>query len=222
MSNAFPYAISEHEIYRYLGYRGQIPDQVVLERIHVCLRQLQEQVHPQAIWKYYDIQWIDTASFNVEGSVIHSRQLSKNINGCKEICLFAATLGPEPDRLIQKAEISAISDAVLFQAISAAMIESYCNAMNQRIREEMSAQGKYLRPRFSPGYGDFALDYQGMIGQFLQMSKTIGITLTDSLLMMPSKSVTAVIGISEENNQCTMEGCEVCNRSDSCLYQRIK
>ena len=88
-------------------------------------------------------------------------------------------------------------------------------------RKEAEEEGYFLRPRFSPGYGDFPLEFQRNIGDLLQMAKNIGITLTDSLLMMPSKSVTAVIGCSKTNSNCKEAGCEVCNKSATCAFRRI-
>ncbi|MCR5640480.1 MAG: Vitamin B12 dependent methionine synthase activation subunit [Lachnospiraceae bacterium] len=220
MDTPFPYGISDTEIYRYLGYRGQTPEPPVLEKIQICKKRLMESVTPKAIWKYYDIHWCADGSFLVEDIPIHSKNLSRNLKDCHMICFLAVTLGPAPDRFIQKAEITAMSDAVIYQAISAAMIESYCNHINQVIKDEMMQRGLFTRPRFSPGYGDFPLEFQKTLGQCLQMSKEIGVTLTDSLLMMPSKSVTAVIGIGTTNPNCTMAGCEVCNKSRTCLYRR--
>ena len=220
MESAFPYEIYDHEIYRYLGYRGQTPDEAVLEKITTCKENLLRDVTPKAIWKYYDIRWESDTSFSFEGVLVDSRNLSRNLSDCNRICLMAATLGPAPDRYIQKAEVTAMSDAVIYQAISAAMIESYCNHINRQIQAELGEEGLFTRPRFSPGYGDFPLEFQSTLGTLLNLHKTIGITLTDSLLMMPSKSVTAIIGVSSRDQHCTLDGCEVCNKSATCEFRR--
>ena len=221
METTFPYEIPDREIYRYLGYRNTLPDEAVLQKIALCKERLIKDVSPKAIWQYYDITWQDDTTFLLEGIPVRSRNLSRNIADCHRICLLAVTLGPAPDRYIQKAEVTAMSDAVIYQAISAAMIEAYCNHINGLIRKEAEAEGYFLRPRFSPGYGDFPLEFQRNIGDLLQMAKNIGITLTDSLLMMPSKSVTAVIGCSKTNSNCKEAGCEVCNKSATCAFRRI-
>ncbi len=221
MQTTFPYEIPEREIYRYLGYRNELPDEAVLQKIKTCKENLRKDVTPKAIWRYYDITWQGESTFLLEGISVNSRNLSRNIADCHRICLLAVTLGPAPDRYIQKAEVTAMSDAVIYQAVSAAMIEAYCNHINEVIRKEAEEQGLFLRPRFSPGYGDFPLEFQRSIGDLLQMAKNVGITLTDSLLMMPSKSVTAVIGLSESNEHCKAAGCEVCNKSATCAFRRV-
>ena len=86
-------------------------------------------------------------------------------------------------------------------------------------KKKRSGREKYLRPRFSPGYGDFSLDCQKDIIRALEAEKTVGVTLTDSLLMTPSKSVTAVIGAGRNEFRCELKGCEVCGKTD-CLYRR--
>ena len=112
-----------------------------------------------------------------------------------------------------------MSRAVVLQAASAAMLETYCDWKNEALRQEYQEMGWYMRPRFSPGYGDFPLECQKEIGAALEMSKRIGVTLTDSLLMAPSKSVTAVMGLSRKPRICSVQGCEACGKED-CAYRR--
>ena len=88
-------------------------------------------------------------------------------------------------------------------------------------KKEYLEKGLYLRPRFSPGYGDFPLSAQKEILDGLEAGKRIGITLTEGYLMMPSKSVTAVIGVSRTPAACTIEGCEACGKKD-CAFRRCQ
>lgn len=114
-----------------------------------------------------------------------------------------------------------MSRAVVLQACAAARIESYCNEINDKLKAEAAEEGLYLRPRFSPGYGDLPLSCQPDFCRVLEAEKTVGITLTESFLMMPSKSVTAVIGVSKIAAGCVKEGCEVCSNKN-CLCRRDK
>lgn len=135
------------------------------------------------------------------------------------ILVFAATLGTGADHLIGKYNRLQISKAVIMQAAATAMIEEYCDQVCVGLKEDYEADGWYLRPRFSPGYGDFPLDCQSKLLDCLEAGKRIGIKLTDSLLMMPSKSVTAVIGASRKPYRCDVKGCEACGKKD-CAYRR--
>ena len=86
------------------------------------------------------------------------------------------------------------------------------------VRERAAAAGKYARPRFSAGYGDFELSAQTEIFHALDCQRKIGLTLNDSLLMSPSKSVTAIIGISDTAAEKCGTGCKGCGKTD-CEYR---
>ena len=107
---------------------------------------------------------------------------------------MAGTVGSEVDRLLARYGKLSVAKAVVMQAAAAAMVEAYCNELNAMWKKEYLEKGLYLRPRFSPGYGDFPLSAQKQILDGLEAGKRIGITLTEGFLMLPSKSVTAVIG----------------------------
>jgi cobalamin-dependent methionine synthase I len=112
-----------------------------------------------------------------------SLAFAKFLDGKDEAVLFAATVGLGVDRLIHRyASVSPVK-ALLFQAIGAERIETLCEAFCKELG---------LKKRFSPGYADLALETQRGIFAALGCEKRLGISLTDSLLMTPTKSVTAI------------------------------
>ena len=124
-----------------------------------------------------------------------SQSLRKNLENCESIVLFGATVGIELDRYIARYGYIAPSKALFFQAIGAERIEALCDAFCRDLKEQKSRDGKSIRPRFSPGYGDLALELQRDIFKVLDCSRKIGLSLGESMLMSPSKSVTAIVGI---------------------------
>ena len=116
-------------------------------------------------------------------------------------------------------QVVGVSEAAILQAAAASAVEEVCDALNLEINAEMEKSGLYARPRFSPGYGDFPLEHQPAFLKALDAAAKIGIHLTDGYLMMPSKSVTALIGFSGEKTACSLEGCEMCHKTD-CTYRR--
>ena len=86
------------------------------------------------------------------------------------------------------------------------------------IAKELDA-GLYLRPRFSPGYGDFSILHQKELLQMLEAPKKIGLTLTEGYMLTPTKSVTALLGMSKDAKECDIKGCEACTKED-CIYRR--
>ncbi len=122
-----------------------------------------------------------------------SADLAGHLRGCTHVVVFAATLGLPMDRLIARYSSLSPTRALCLQAIGAERIEALCDAFEDEVR--LSSMGGRVHPRFSPGYGDLPLAFQRRIFAALDPARHIGLSLTDSLLMSPSKSVTAIIGI---------------------------
>lgn len=122
-----------------------------------------------------------------------SRDLAKNLAGCSHVTVFAATLGLGLDRLITRYSSLSPLRALCLQAIGAERIEVLCDAFETDIR--YASFGGRIHARFSPGYGDLPLTFQQEIFRLLDCPRRIGLTLNESLLMSPTKSVTALIGI---------------------------
>ena len=107
--------------------------------------------------------------------------------------IFAATVGFEIDRLIMKYTRLSPSHALMLSALGAERIEALCVAFCEDIKKRHGV----CRPRFSAGYGDLSIEVQREIFNLLTPQAKIGLTLTDSMLMSPTKSVTAFIGIED-------------------------
>lgn len=211
--------MNRREVLRYLGYGGQSPDEQVSALLQECWDELTAAAAPRCLSRSFDLCFFEEDGIDASCFQTHSKSLRKNLEDCEQVLLFAATLGAQADLLIQKYNRLQMSKAVILQAEAAAMLEDYCNRENARLKDAYEAEGWYLRPRFSPGYGDFPLECQRALIAGLEAGKRIGITLTDSLLMVPAKSVTAVIGISRIRRDCTVKGCEACGKAD-CEYRR--
>lgn len=131
---------------------------------------------------------IDTGAFSVR-----SAALSRVLRGYDGLIVFAATVGARIDRLIQRCAKLSPARAVIFQAIGAERVESLCKSFSLDLAKEYAEVGN----RFSPGYGDLPLEFQRDVFSLILPERYIGVTLSDSLIMSPSKSVTAVLGISK-------------------------
>ena len=217
MGNTFQW--NDRELLRYLGCKnGTVPDENTKVLIDQCKQELEQAASPRVTWREYPLSIqdhvIDMTCFQTR-----SKSLERNLKDCEQILLFAATLGSQVDVLLHRYNMIQMSKAVVMQAASVAMLETFCDEENQKLKEAYQEKGWYLRPRFSPGYGDFPLECQPALLGTLEAGKRIGIKLTDSLLMMPSKSVTAVMGISKKPHRCDVRGCEACGKTD-CAYRR--
>lgn len=212
------------EVQRYMGYRGIAdigPD--IRAKIDKAIGQVSLQSHPRIISKEYPVTVRDndvTIHAGSEDVVLQSESLARNLSGCCGAILLAATIGPACDMLVRRAGVTSAVDASIYQAAGAAAIESFLDDMNDRYKADYEAQGLFLRPRFSPGYGDLKLDHQRDWFRLLDITKQIGIELTDSLLMVPTKSVTAIIGIGINKGTQGCSGCAGCNKKGTCDFSK--
>ena len=212
--------VNRKEVERYLGYRGLTTiDEKMQSVIEDCIREMEEAMTPRCIYKTFPIEW-DGESCEFAGIRVELGNLTRNLKGCKEIVMLAVTIGPGADRLVKRSEIRDMLKAYTYQAVGAAAVEAWCDEVNERIKQEAADKELYARPRFSPGYGDFPLEVQKDFERILEMPKSIGVSLSESLLMTPTKSITAVIGLSDKATDCHRAGCEECNMHETCEYSR--
>ena len=206
--------IDTNEVLRYLGYGKNKADEGILTLIERCKTEMLENCSLKACYDIFDLS-LDDDMLKFGNIETESKSLKKNLKDCKKVVVFVATIGISTDRVIRKYSMTSPANAVIAQAVGTAMIEEWCDVLCDRLKVN-----GFLRPRFSPGYGDFSIEYQKKIFTLLDCPRKIGVSLTDSLMMIPSKSVSGIIGISEVDSNCHKNGCEECGRTE-CIYRRV-
>lgn len=207
------------EAVRYLGYGKHAVDDQTLGLIADSFGNLRILSSRKSVYRIFDLEQEGGETVRFGSLTVKSKSLGKNLRGCDKIVLFGATLGIGVDQLLSRTSKTDMAKTVVLQACAAALLEEYCDECQERIRQEMESEGRYLRPRFSPGYGDFPIECQRDLVRMLDCAKSIGLTLTESCMMAPSKSVTAVIGAGRAAVRCHRQGCESCEKLD-CIYRR--
>lgn len=185
-------AIDRREAVRYMGYAGVKSAQGIEDVIEECEALLLPVLSPVAVYAPFPLK-AEGDALDLGFARVRSNSLARNLKGCGNIVLFAATVGAGTDRLIARYNRLSPARALILQALGAAAVEQWCDDVNGRITAEYGSS----RPRFSCGYGDLPLSLQRQIFPALDVTKNTGITLTEGDLMMPSKSVTAIVGILE-------------------------
>ncbi len=201
---------SRAEALRYL--RAQANDQEAGILVDTVFLKLRNEVQARHILQKYTCEVLEDGLLLDCGVKFTSKDLAQHLAGCKEVLLLAATLGSKVDIAIRRLALGSVAEGAAAQAVAATIIEGYCDEVQERVESEL-----HQRPRFSPGYGDWDLAEQRKLFALLECEKKLGLTLTDGLMMAPSKSVTAVIGLSEEEH-CIWKKCEVCNNIN-CPYR---
>lgn len=184
--------LPKRETVRYLGYGSKTPDDPeLLKRIDECTETVRKALDCKACFDRFPLtQLKDGVRL---GSVdLFSKDLKRHLSGCREAYLFTATLGLAVDRILQRFSLLSPADAVIAEAVGTTAIENFCDEIERQLHQSEPAP---FRTRFSAGYGDFPLETQPILLNLLDTSRKIGVTLTEGLMMTPTKSVSAIIGI---------------------------
>lgn len=203
--------IPYEQIVRYAGMlNGEVPDSIN-GLISKCLPIIQNAAKYNACYIEVPVSITDkTVSFDCFD--ITSHNLTTLLTGCDKAILVAATIGIETDIIIKRAEVTSKAEALILNSIAIAAIEKYMTLLNAFFKEQYS--GYELRPRYSPGYGDVPLATQKELLSVLDTKRKIGVALSDSLLMTPTKSVSAIIGIGHEGCVHLDKDCDLCSKKD--------
>lgn len=182
--------INKKEILRYAGGNSS---ESTLQLLDECINEAYDILKYKVCYCLLPVitteDLCDFGAFSVK-----SHKLATNLSNCTQVILMAATVGIELDRLITKYSRISPSKALMLQAFGAERIETLCDQFCADIKNTLNLP---IKARFSAGYGDLPLDTQKSIFALINPQKHIGLTLNDSMLMSPSKSVTAFIGIKE-------------------------
>ncbi len=211
--------INRAEAFRYMGYKsGEIPANVEA-LADECEQSLLAKITPKFVWRIF---YIEKTSEGVEikntALVFKGKNISAHLRGCEKCILLAATLGAGADSVIRAYEAVAMEKAVISDSLASAAIEQVCNAAEQEIQSQLDRYN--FTWRYSPGYGDFPLDIQGEFLKVLDAGKRIGLGVSESLILTPRKSITAVMGISKHEIAKGRRGCGCCNLKGQCEYRK--
>ncbi|MBR2714846.1 MAG: hypothetical protein IKB73_01410 [Ruminococcus sp.] len=176
---------------RFLRVRSEVDDSFK-DIFKECLSEFYAAVSYKVCYRVFDIS-IDGKNINFSDEmVLSSEKLSANLRNCKKAVVFVATTSLSVDRLISKHIDLRVSKALLIDAIGSAAVEALCDKFSHDLSKELKVD---FRPRFSPGYGDLSIVCQKDVMKVLDTARKIGVTLNDNHMMIPRKSVSAIMGI---------------------------
>lgn len=190
------------------------PDPELSREITRLTPVLREKARPRYILERFRVELTgDGCAIGGTTLVLPGRHIRAVLEHSSECWLLAATLGQEADRLIDNTRRMSVSDALTLDAIADAYIETVCDSL-----QDSAAKESQLTRRFSPGYGDLPLSVQPMLLEVLDTLRRIGLTCTERCLMLPRKSVTAIMGITERHSEAP--GCAGCLISGECTWRK--
>lgn len=185
-----------------LGVTGDA-DAHLLQQLEEAERELFAAAMPQGTYRI-----METDAIDLTGSAI-----KKHLTGCDGMIIMAVTLGAGIDRIIRTAQIRDMAEAVVLDSGASVLVEQCADILEETIRADRDG---FVTGRYSPGYGDFPVEMQSQFIRAIEGPKKIGLTVNESHILIPRKSVTAIIGMADHPVKGYMATCDECLIRESC------
>lgn len=213
--------IDKAEVLRYLGHRGQGYGPALDAVIDGAIAECHAGARPRHVWRLFELERTPEG-IRLAGTdfVLPGGDIAAHLEGAQRCGLLAATLGAEVEARLRALSRTDMTAALALDAAATACIEAYCDDACAALAGEAAALGLYAGPRFSPGYGDLPLAIQPGLLRLLDAERRIGLTCTDSRILLPRKSVTAVAGLFEGPVPERGPACAGCNLRERCGFLR--
>lgn len=223
-----PSRVDRAEMLRYLGYGGQQIEPELSRRIELVVERLELDIEPRGVRRVFavDATGVDEQSepcirlvgTNVE---LRGRDIYRHLKDARFAALMACTLGMDAERRLRTTGAQHPLEGAVLDAACSAYVEAAVEQMDQQVKTDAAAHGLAGNWRFSPGYGDCPLSAQRSIVNALNATRLIGLTVTPTSLLMPTKSVTAVIGLfdGEVHDAQSRPTCNICRMRENCRFR---
>lgn len=202
------------EALRYVGITNPDPETETRARRMMALAR--EKCPPRHVLRVFDLSWVDgvptLASIPLPGNTARLM-----LDGCTRAALLVCTLGAAFEREVEALRHRDAADMLLFDACGSALVEQGCDDATCILQNTLP--GVYLTDRFSPGYGDLPLTLQQPILAAADATRRLAVTANVSSLLIPQKTVTAIIGLADTPRPARVRGCAYCGLRGTCPYR---
>ena len=201
-----------------IGMPDSVSDPAFLARIEKLLELACQTAKPKLVYRILGIR-SEENGIRIEGTdtVLSGNDIQKHLSGCEKAAFLALTLGTEPEKLLLRSDPA---DALILDGCFSVLTEQACDSFETDLREKLLGSGLFLTGRFSPGYGDLPILLQNDLLNILNAERTAGLTVSGSGILLPRKSVTAILGVSEHRAAGYLAGCENCAIKERCSYRK--
>ncbi len=212
--------IDKKEVLRYLGYKNQKIDKTMTDLIDICAQETIELCRESSVYEIFDIERKNDQIFLLGSTLIlKDKDIKDLLFNCEKCVVMAATLGTEVDSKLAYYSRFDITKGVIMDACASTAIEYLCDKLQDEIMKNALKDNLHITTRYSPGYGDFAIDNGSEILNVLDAYKKIGLSITENSIMLPRKSVTALIGLSKVASLKNHTGCARC-KNVGCEFRK--
>ena len=229
-------SIDRAEWLKLLRVKGA-PDEKLSGQMNEAEHQLLEAVSPRGIYRVLSVDQLPLEGISIR----------KHLEGCSRAALLAVTCGGGIDALLRRAQVTNMTMALLLDAGASVLAEHIADAAEDIIKKELnqthpvlqinhndrtnqahpadhndrtpqSAPQIFTTSRFSPGYGDYPIRCQRDLLALLDAPRKIGVNLSSGGMMIPSKSISALIGLSDHPVKGRLAPCSECLLRETCSF----
>ena len=215
--------VEKSEVLRYLGHNRQEIDNDLNSKINQCIKETKNEIDTKYVYQIYDIKKdlnLNTVQFENTNLILKSKDISELLRDCDKCVLMCATLGFNIEKNIRRYSYNNLTKGIIIDACATTSIEEVCDLVQDSILDKVAKEEKSLTMRYSPGYGDLDISANRDILNVLDAHRKIGVTVTNTGIMIPRKSVVALIGITNEKIGKVKRTCENCSNRFNCEYRR--
>lgn len=213
--------IDKSEVLRYLGYRGQEISESIDGMINESMMKITEICTPKNTYALSDIEEISEGLYLPQVNItLSGNDIAKHLHKAERCIILACTLGNNFETALMRLQAKSITESLIFDAVGTAYIEAYADETEERLLSPFMKSGFFSKFRYSPGYGDLPISLQKSIITSLQCAKKIGLTVTDTNILIPRKSITAFIGVFDSPQEKPNSKCDLCSNKDICNMRK--
>ena len=206
------------EALRYMGCPPEKADPATRTLAQSCADELLPVLRPRWAYRVFDASEEEGGVRLSCGLMLPGEDLKVHLAGCDRAVLFCATLGAGADGLIRRWESSDMARALALDCCAAAAVEQVCDQIEGEFQGMFP--GCHFPFRFSPGYGDLPITLQNQLLDLLDAPRRVGLTASASHILIPRKSVTAILGVSDRPVAQGARSCVSCPARAGCQYQK--
>lgn len=212
--------IDREEALRYMGYRGQIMDENMKRLLDDCIAEIKDISTNSFLYEIFDIERRAEGLY-LKGTtlVLQGEDIAGHLQRAEKCAVMAVTLGLDADKRIGFYSKTDLTKGLVFDACATAAVETLCDTVQEKIKSEAKSMGLETTSRYSPGYGDFSIGIQKELAKVLKTYERLGLSVNESSIMIPRKSVTAFIGMQKEGCNKNSHKCSDCENK-YCLYRK--
>ena len=206
------------EALRYIGAGGSPSEELRRDMAEIA-EKLKRAVQPRWAWRVFPIRHgPEGIVLSGAGVTLTGESARRMLEQCGQAVLLVCTLGARFDAMLRAEQARDMAKAVMLDAAGSAWVEAGCGAAEEEIAARFP--DLFRTDRFSPGYGDLPLEIQPALCAALDAQRRVGVCVTNSLLLNPGKSVTAIVGLADRPQPQRIRGCAFCSLRESCTLRK--